>query len=1468
MATTRPFDAGNDPAQPRSISPTDISQFVRLEQCERYLRLRLRERAEGQDFLFQYDVAPQEVSPILTRSGAAFEALVESDVRARYPAFRFTDERRRVVHVTHDNDRLVELITDIVPGETYILMQPRIEAVVNGWRLRGDVDLLRAERAADGTLRLLIADMKSSTASKVEHRLQVAFYHEMLATLLAGHGIVHAGIEIAILYRGPVRESLLTPAEDRETQIAQRADAEATFGTATGLLDRVTDVDAYLGSVRDLVTGDDSTARRLLDTDFDDIPFHLSYKCDGCLYNEFCMKQSAATDDLSLLPHLTEQDKHSLKQAGIRTTRDLASLKTLKRGGTTWANGEQRPGIALVPVPGREEACRALAATWPVGPRLDELIHRALRYARWKDRAVDALGYIPNSGYTSLPYSDIEQNPNLITIYLDAQHDYLLDRIYMLGALVVGREGGQETPRRRRSVVRLADGPPDCDEREQALFLDWITETLRAIVEVAAPNAAGEAKAPIHLVFVNGFAQRALLDGLARHAGAILGATALYDFVTQLAAYDSPIASYLEQEIREHKNYPMICQSLQSVAAFLKFDWNAPEPYRQIFRRHMFDYRGRFDAPPDGATEIPGIDGWFTSRARFNSQIPLEYAYVAWNELPLPDEGDDPFRLYRQATPELLRGFHARRLEAMEHIAGDFPGNKQTSQREFDLPDLAAFEEIARTFAHALDEFVTIERHVELSTWKRERLPDPEQRALAGTTLIVQYLEEDQEPGIASQNRENARRRVLREELRAKWREQNPDAKQIRLPKDQREKSDWTNRDLRFRLRISTDDVACDLEETLRLTTIKDGDWLVIFPRRTVDSRLPEADQYRFTPTVKQLLYGMRCTLERIEIDRDDDGRAERAWAVVKMNGQGGGGPAGYSFSTMADNERPLENGEIYTLDENPNNINAGRAHGMIAGLIDGGENTLYDILAGAERPDPDWPEAAAAGQARFLAGLDALHAAGKLHDFEASKREFIGEHGATPLLLVQGPPGTGKSYSTAFAILARIQGAMAANRDFRVLLSCKTHAATDVLLQNVAEAQAELARRWTTHSQIMREFFDERLLHLPLYRLRPKGDVPAGVTPLPSDKARSAGQPKAVARLQGQRWLVAAGTPGSVYGLITDEWRSKDLFGHHLADCLVLDEASQMSLPEAIMAALPLAPAGGVIVVGDHRQMPPIVQHDWAREPRRSFRQFRTYESLFLALMALEPPIIRFAESFRLHADMAEFLCREIYINDGIAYHSNRQDVLADIPISDDFIAAVLAPEHPLTVVVHDETSSQVRNDFERRLMAPVLTTLADSRAFNLDARDGLGVVVPHRAQRASLQEELARLMGPTSDLDEAVVTAVDTVERFQGGERTAILIGATESDRDYVLANGEFLLDPRRLTVAISRAKRKLVLVASRSVFEVFSADEETFANAQLWKNLLRHTCTERVWSGQRHGHTVTVWGNRSTAASSPPR
>jgi hypothetical protein len=605
---------------PRPLSPTDISQFIRLDQCERYLHLRLTERAEGNGFIRDYGVVPQSIPPILTRSGSRFEELVEQDVAQRYPTTHFTEAMRTAAGTSHDNAPVIDRANNLEAGTVHVLFQPRLQATVAKWRIRGDIDILRLERCADGRLHCLIADMKSSTATKVEHRLQVALYHEMISTIFAEAGIPHAPIALAVLYRGPASSTLTPEHEIPEEERKQREDAARTFGTTHGLLERIDDDAAYIGSVHDLVTGDDSTARRVLKAEIEDVPFHLTYKCDGCLYNEFCMKRSAETDDLSLLPHLTDQDKRALQRAGITTTQQIATLKTLR------PRSDTRNQPDLVPAPGKEGITRHLAATWPVGQRLDELIHRAQSYTHWKNKEADkALSYIPNKGYGSLPYSDAQQNPNLVRIYIDAQHDYLHDRIYMLGALVIANKHGVEDPRRRRSIVRMTDGPPDSDAIEERVFVDWIAETIRAVVELAAPDENGESRAPIHLIFVNSFAQRTLLDGLARHATSILGATALYDFMTQIAAFDSPLVSFLDKEIREQKNYPMVCQSLQAVAAYLKFDWNQGTRYRDLFRERMFDFWGKFDAPGENG-QIPGystrVGRASTARSRSNTPTP------------------------------------------------------------------------------------------------------------------------------------------------------------------------------------------------------------------------------------------------------------------------------------------------------------------------------------------------------------------------------------------------------------------------------------------------------------------------------------------------------------------------------------------------------------------------------------------------------------------------------------------------------------------------------------------------------------------------------------------------------------------------------------------------------------------------------------------------------------------------------
>src|SRR4029079_4628125 len=91
--------------------------------------------------------------------------------------------------------------------------------------------------------------------------------------------------------------------------------------------ERVLSLECSRVSVRDVVSGSGAVANRVASVPFDDLTFHLSFKCDGCLYNSFCMKWSAECDDLSVLPPLHENDKKALHKDGMTTTSSLASLK-------------------------------------------------------------------------------------------------------------------------------------------------------------------------------------------------------------------------------------------------------------------------------------------------------------------------------------------------------------------------------------------------------------------------------------------------------------------------------------------------------------------------------------------------------------------------------------------------------------------------------------------------------------------------------------------------------------------------------------------------------------------------------------------------------------------------------------------------------------------------------------------------------------------------------------------------------------------------------------------------------------------------------------------------------------------------------------------------------------------------------------------------------------------------------------
>ncbi len=362
------------------LTPTDIAQYLRLGECFRYLKLRMHERKHGSGFLREFGVAPQPIPPLLTLAGQEFESHVEAQARERF----------RVVNCAVDkgadgmepegeyppNGLVAGFAASLPAGDTLLLFQPRVEALISDWAFSGDLDILWLHRDHQERLHVLIVDMKATRQVKVEHRLQVAFYRQMIGSIFAEAGITHEPIRLGVLYRGPQQEETPTDMQQTECDAAQKL-----LGVGSAFLELIPEdaVENYQHEIADLVTGPEAVAARVTHVHLAEAPFHLSLKCDGCLYNEYCMKDACLRADLSLVPTLTAREKASLLAHGIADIYDLGGLMRFAK------EGEEASMTSLVVKAKHAGLVKTLQAT-TLGPRLVELVHRARAVVAARER--------------------------------------------------------------------------------------------------------------------------------------------------------------------------------------------------------------------------------------------------------------------------------------------------------------------------------------------------------------------------------------------------------------------------------------------------------------------------------------------------------------------------------------------------------------------------------------------------------------------------------------------------------------------------------------------------------------------------------------------------------------------------------------------------------------------------------------------------------------------------------------------------------------------------------------------------------------------------------------------------------------------------------------------------------------------------------------------------------------------------
>src|SRR5437867_7450512 len=318
---------------------------------------------------------------------------------------------------------------------------------------------------------------------------------------------------------------------------------------------------------------------------------------------------------------------------------------------------------------------------------------------------------------------------------------------------------------------------------------------------------------------------------------------------------------------------------------------------------------------------------------------------------------------------------------------------------------------------------------------------------------------------------------------------------------------------------------------------------------------------------------------------------------------------------------------------------------------------------------------------------------------------------------MVQGPPGTGKSHTLGLAILARAWALTSVARPFRVAVAAKTHAAVTIVLHSMVQRLQELL---ATHGHAGRLDLFRNIRIAKVCNDRDEA-VPAGVEVLRADGNDDQSAGEQWQELLTEPVLIVGGTPGGLYRLLKQgAARGRQLdWSEAYFDLVVVDEASQMNLAEAVTAAAFLRDDGQFLAVGDGRQMPPILQHAWDQASRRDLARARPHLSRFAYLLELGFARTALDESFRLPAEVAAFLHRHVYAHDGIAFHSKNRQRLPAVELADGWLRHALAPEHPIILIEHNDDSSQQANTCE----AVVIEALAQAAVvqLGLDTTTGL---------------------------------------------------------------------------------------------------------------------------------------------------
>ena len=395
---------------------------------------------------------------------------------------------------------------------------------------------------------------------------------------------------------------------------------------------------------------------------------------------------------------------------------------------------------------------------------------------------------------------------------------------------------------------------------------------------------------------------------------------------------------------------------------------------------------------------------------------------------------------------------------------------------------------------------------------------------------------------------------------------------------------------------------------------------------------------------------------------------------------------------------------------------------------------------------------------------------------------------------LVLGMPGTGKTTTIAHIIRALV------SQGKSVLLTSYTHTAVDNILLKIKDDG------------------------IPILRLGAVGKVHPEVQAF----ADLGGIPKKTIAELEKSYTDSKVVATTCLGI------NQPIFNARVFDYCIVDEASQITLPVCLG---PIRMARTFILVGDHFQLPPLVANKEAQQGGLDV-------SLFKILSDAQPTsVVNLEHQYRMAEDIMLLSNTLIYsgrlkcgtasvakrmleipnLRNGLAAHHHTAETLPRnaaptslcIQNTTCWLQSALKPEYRCLFLNTDSMGepareitsrgSRITNTVECTLTAHLVTTLIRAGV----PPTTIGVITFYRSQLALLRSEIKSVAGTTA----ANELEMHTADKYQGRDKEVIILSCVRSNTDGSI--GELLKDWRRVNVAITRAKSKLIIIGSKSTF-----------------------------------------------------